>query len=315
METDFRGLSPTQRIHNGKVRESYSFGTMMLIVATDRISAFDWVMPNGIPLKGKVLTMMSVFWFQWLAENMPWLKTHFVTADWQKIVETYPQLESYGPQWAGRAMLVRKAKRVYGVEGIARSHLYGSSVKDYLNTGQICGISLPPGLEKASRLPSPLFTPSTKAPEGEHDENISVEEAVSRSLVTWIEEAAVANATMYLFRAGGDYAEERGIIIPDTKLEFGEDVDGRLMLVDEVLTPDSSRFWPAASYKPGKDQESLDKQFVREYLETTGWDKKSDPPALPSEVVEGTTKRYLEAIELLTEKPLDAWLAENNGTA
>lgn len=281
-------------VRRGKVRDVYDLGDMMLIVATDRISAFDVVMPNPIPGKGKVLTAISLFWFQKFGGQV---RNHLIASE----VHSYPdKLKPYADQLEGRSMLVWKAK-VVQIECICRGYLAGSGWKEYGKTQSVCGIPLPAGLKQCDRLPKPLFTPSTKAEEG-HDINISPAEAarlVGDKIARQLEEN-----TVWLYSAAAEYAASRGVIIADTKFEFGLLPDGSMILVDEVLTPDSSRFWPADQYKPGQDQPSYDKQFVRNWLESQPWDKTPPAPALPADVVAGTQKRYLEAYERLTGKTL-----------
>jgi len=277
----------------GKVRDIYDLGDRLLIVATDRISAFDVVMPNPIPDKGQVLTAMSLFWFELTAEIA---ENHLITAD----VSGYPApLLPYSDQLAGRSMVVRKAK-VLPVECVIRGYLAGSGWKDYREQGAVCGIELPPGLRESDKLPQPLFTPSTKAMTG-HDENIAPERAIE--MVGEEAYRQVERISLAVYQRAADYARERGIIIADTKFEFGW-FEGRLLLVDEVLTPDSSRFWPADDYQPGRSQKSFDKQPVRDYLEMIGWNKQPPAPGLPPEVVAGTTRRYREAYRLLTGRKL-----------
>jgi phosphoribosylaminoimidazole-succinocarboxamide synthase len=276
----------------GKVRDIYDLGDELLIVATDRISAFDVVMPNGIPDKGRVLTAMSLFWFAFTKDIV---ENHLITAD----ISQYPaKLRPYPDQLEGRSMLVRNAK-VLPIECVIRGYLAGSGWKDYQEFGAVCGLRLPAGLLESARLPQPLFTPSTKALSG-HDENITPARAIEM-----VGEEAYRQAEslgLAVYRKAADYALSRGIIIADTKFEFGWH-EGRLILVDEVLTPDSSRFWPLDGYQPGRPQQSFDKQPVRAYLESIGWDKRPPAPALPPEVVEGTTSRYREALTRLTGRP------------
>jgi phosphoribosylaminoimidazole-succinocarboxamide synthase len=281
-------------VRRGKVRDVYDLGDMMLIVATDRISAFDVVMPNPIPGKGKVLTAISLFWFEKFGGHV---RNHLIASQ----VKSYPEkLRPYADQLEGRSMLVWKAN-VVQIECICRGYLAGSGWKEYQKSQTVCGISLPAGLKQCDKLPKPLFTPSTKADEG-HDINISPTEAaniVGDKIARQLEEK-----TVWLYTAAAEYAASRGVIIADTKFEFGLLPDGSMILVDEVLTPDSSRFWPADQYKPGQDQPSFDKQFVRNWLESQPWDKTPPSPALPADVVAGTQKRYLEAYERLTGKTL-----------
>ncbi len=286
-ETRFSGLRLLSR---GKVRDIYESGDgRLLVIATDRLSAFDVVMLEGIPGKGTVLNQLSCFWFDFFRGVVP---HHFVTAD----VAEYPEeLRQFADDLQGRSMLVKRA-RPFPIECVVRGYLAGSGWKDYQRTGAICGIKLPPGLQESSRLPEPIFTPSTKAQEG-HDENISWDQAVA---CVGVDTAAkLRDYTLLLYQRGREYAEGRGIIIADTKFEFGE-LDGEIILIDEVLTPDSSRFWPKEGYQPGRAQPSFDKQFVRDYLESTHWDKQPPPPPLPPEVVEGTSAKYHEAFRLLT---------------
>ncbi|HSZ55705.1 MAG TPA: phosphoribosylaminoimidazolesuccinocarboxamide synthase [Tepidisphaeraceae bacterium] len=280
-------------VRRGKVRDVYDLGEALLIVATDRISAFDCIMPNGIPDKGKILTALSLFWFGRLsALDIP---NHLIETD----VERFPQaLQPYRGQLAGRSMLVKKAS-VLPIECVARGYLAGSGWKEYQKTGSVCGIKLPPGLRQCDKLPEPIFTPATKEESG-HDINIGFEqtaERVGRSVAERLREM-----TLRIYAWAADYAASRGVIIADTKFEFGTLPNGQIILIDEVLTPDSSRFWPASQYEPGHDQPSFDKQFVRNWLEAQPWDKTPPAPALPEEVVQGTRQRYIEAYELLTGK-------------
>jgi phosphoribosylaminoimidazole-succinocarboxamide synthase len=280
-------------VARGKVRDVYDLGSDLLFVATDRISAFDWVLPGGIPDKGRVLTQLSAFWFGVLDDLVP---THFRTLD----VAADPRVPArYHGLLAGRAMIVRKAE-VLPVECVVRGYLAGSGWRDYQRTGKVCGIPLPPGLPQAARLPDLLFTPATKAVSG-HDENIDFTALAAR--VGSDTATALRQLALALYRRGAALAESRGIIVADTKFEFGR-CEGRLHLVDEALTPDSSRFWPAAAYAPGQSPPSFDKQFVRDWLETTTWDKASPPPALPDRVVWETRGKYVEALERLTGRGL-----------
>jgi len=281
----------------GKVRDVYEADDRLLIVATDRISAFDYVLGSGIPDKGRVLNQLSAFWFERLAPIVP---HHMLSID----AEAFPAaLGRHVDELRGRAMLVRKTDPV-PIECVARGYLSGSGWKEYQQTGQVCGITLPEGLRESDRLPEPIFTPATKAESG-HDINISEEEAadiVGRDVMTRLREL-----TLELYRQGVAHAESRGIIIADTKFEFGFAGGTRpehLILIDEALTPDSSRFWPRAAYRPGTGQPSFDKQFVRDYLETIRWDKQPPVPSLPDEVVLHTRDKYLEAFRLLTGRPL-----------
>jgi phosphoribosylaminoimidazole-succinocarboxamide synthase len=273
----------------GKVRDVYDLGDRLLIVATDRISAFDVVLPSGIPAKGIVLTQLSLFWFRLLADLLP---HHVITAN----VAEYPaELQPYRDQLEGRSMIVVKTEPL-PVECVVRGYITGSGWKDYRATGAVCGIPLPPGLQESERLDPALFTPSTKAEEG-HDENISFAQ-VERTLGAQ-RAAEVRDVSLEIYRRACAHAEERGIILADTKLEFGLR-DGRLIWIDEALTPDSSRFWPRAGYAPGHGQPSFDKQYVRDYLETLAWDKRPPGPALPAPVVQRTCDKYLEAYARLT---------------
>jgi phosphoribosylaminoimidazole-succinocarboxamide synthase len=286
---------PGVKLHaRGKVRDIYDLGDHYLIVATDRLSAFDVVLPTPIPDKGKVLTQMSAFWFGHFMHDVP---NHVVSTR----VEEFPTpLHLYRDQLAGRSMLVKKAK-VFPVECVARGYLTGSGLKDYNRTGKVCGIALPAGLRDSDRLPEPLFTPSTKAETG-HDENISEEEAGRIIGADNIRE--LKRLTLMLYSRGVEFALRRGIIICDTKFEFGV-IDGRISIVDEMLTPDSSRFWPADQYTPGKPQPSFDKQFVRDYLERIGWNKQPPGPELPSDIVDATSAKYREALRILTGKDVE----------
>jgi phosphoribosylaminoimidazole-succinocarboxamide synthase len=290
LETRMPGLPLWRR---GKVRDVYDLGPRLLIVATDRISAFDVVLPSGIPAKGIVLTQLSLFWFERLGAIVP---HHVVTAD---VSEYPPELRIHREQLEGRSMIVDKTEPL-PVECVVRGYLAGSGWKDYRASGAVCGIPLPPGLQESQRLDPPLFTPSTKAETG-HDENISftqVEAALGAPRA-----AEVRDASLEIYRQAHAHAAERGIILADTKFEFGVR-DGRLVWIDEALTPDSSRFWPHAGYAPGRGQPSFDKQYVRDYLETLAWDKRPPGPALPVEVVQRTRDKYLEAYARLTGRDL-----------
>jgi phosphoribosylaminoimidazole-succinocarboxamide synthase len=283
-------LSELKLVRRGKVRDVYAVDAEhLLIVATDRISAFDCILPTAIPRKGEVLTSLSEFWFEKLSHIVP---NHLVTTD----LEQMPGAVQRAKNLRGRSMLVRRAD-VFPVECVVRGYLAGSGWKDYLRTGEVCGHRLPDNLLESAELSKPLFTPSTKAEEA-HDENIS-EEQVGEILGSDTANT-LREMSLRLYDEARAYARSRGIIIADTKFEFGRDQDGEIILVDEVLTPDSSRFWPAESYRPGQSQPSFDKQFVRDYLETLGWDKQPPAPPLPSEVASATTVRYLEAYRLLT---------------
>ncbi len=280
-------------LHRGKVRDIYAHGENLLIVTTDRISAFDVVLPNGIPNKGIVLTQLSNFWFERLGGIVA---NHLVAT----AAEDFPaDLRPYDDQLAGRSMYVRRADR-FDVECVVRGYLIGSGWKDYQATGAVCGIELPAGLRQADRLPETIFTPASKADTG-HDENISFE--VMESMVGSEWAARLRDVSQRLYREAAAYAEERGIIIADTKFEFGL-VDDELILIDEALTPDSSRFWPADQYRPGTSPPSFDKQFVRDYLSTLDWDKTAPGPELPDQIVVRTGEKYREAYETLTGRPL-----------
>jgi len=277
----------------GKVRDIYDLGAHYLIVATDRLSAFDVVLPTPIPNKGKVLTQMSAFWFDHFKNVVP---NHVVSTR----VEDFPaELRPFRDQLDGRSMLVKKAK-VFPVECVARGFLTGSGLKDYNKTGSVCGIKLPAGLRDSDRLPEPIFTPSTKAETG-HDENIS-EETAAR-IVGAENLRRLKELTLTLYSRAVEYASQHGIIICDTKFEFGV-IDGHISIVDEMLTPDSSRFWPADQYSPGKPQPSFDKQFVRDYLERIGWNKQPPGPELPEDIVSATSAKYAEALHVLTGREL-----------
>ncbi|MGI8639220.1 MAG: phosphoribosylaminoimidazolesuccinocarboxamide synthase [Pyrinomonadaceae bacterium] len=290
-ETSISGLP---LIHRGKVRDVYKFGEkQLLLVATDRISAFDCVMPTPIPRKGAVLTALSEFWFEHLREVT---KNHLITVDF----EDMPAIVRQNEELRGRSMLVKKTE-VFPVECVVRGYLEGSGWKDYQATGKVCGHELSPNLEHCSKIPQPIFTPATKAETG-HDENIDELEFVR---IVGIQTAQkLKSLSLEIYQKASDYALTRGIIIADTKFEFGLDEDGKILLIDEVLTPDSSRFWSAQTYAPGKSQASFDKQFVRDYLETLDWNKQPPAPALPNEIIEATTARYLEAYRILTGKNL-----------
>ena len=279
-------------VNRGKVRDIYDLGDALLFIATDRLSAFDVVMPNGIPHKGEVLTQISLFWFDLLKEY----PNHLLTAD----LSTRPELKPYLEDLTGRAILVRKAK-IVPVECIVRGYLVGSGWKDYQATGKVSGLTLRPGYRMASKLDEALFTPSTKAELGEHDEAISFEEVAKRFGAKLA--ADLRDMALGIYSKARDYAAGRGIIVADTKFEFGT-IDGQLVLADEVLTPDSSRFWPAAEYREGSSPVSLDKQYVRDYLESLDWNKQAPGPQLPAEVVRRTTEKYLECYRMLTGKDL-----------
>jgi len=289
MTTEFPGLPPPKR---GKVRDIYDLGDKLLIVATDRISAFDVILPNGIPEKGRVLNQISRYWFE---KTRDIIANHLISTE----IDDYPKaFRKYRDVLEGRSMLVKKTKPL-PVECIVRGYISGSGWKDYQRTGAICGIRLPQGLLESSKLESPIFTPSTKAEEGTHDENIPFERAVE--ILGGSLAALVKTTSIAIYSKARDVAEEKGIIIADTKFEFGiEEESGRLILIDELLTPDSSRFWPKDEYRPGGPQRSFDKQFVRDYLESINWDKKPPAPPLPAEIVEKTSEKYLEALRRLT---------------
>ena len=289
--TQLTNLTP---LHRGKVRDLYDLGDELLIISTDRISAFDVVLPNGIPDKGNVLTGLSNFWFKYtesIADN------HIIATE----VEDYPDvLQPDAELLKGRSMLVKKADRV-DVECVVRGYLAGSGWSSYQKTGEICGQKLPAGLRESERLPELLFTPTTKAEQGEHDEPISIEEMrheVGSELTDQLIETSFA-----LFRAASKHAESAGIILCDTKFEFGQ-CDGKLIVIDEVFTPDSSRFWPADLYEPGKPQQSFDKQFVRDYLTEIGWNKQPPAPELPEDVISKTSEKYREAYRLIVGEEL-----------
>ncbi len=287
-------LSDLKLVRRGKVRDVYAVDSdHFLIVATDRISAFDSVLPTAIPRKGEVLTALSQFWFEKLGHIVP---NHFVTTDMAQM----PAAVQRAPELVGRSMLVRRAD-VFPVECVVRGYLVGSGWKDYLRTGEVCGHKLPDNLSESAELERAIFTPSTKA-ESSHDENIS--EAEVAEIIGEETTARLREISLQLYTEARDYARGRGIIIADTKFEFGRDQNGEIILIDEVLTPDSSRFWPAETYSPGKSQPSFDKQFVRDYLETIGWNKQPPAPPLPDEVVKATTARYVEAYRLLTGREL-----------
>jgi phosphoribosylaminoimidazole-succinocarboxamide synthase len=290
LETRLPGV---KHFASGKVRDVYDLGERLLIIATDRISAFDCILPNGIPGKGRVLTQMSIFWFEMMRDLVP---THFLTAD----VDEYPaELQKFRDQLTGRSMLVRRAE-MFPVECVARGYLSGSGWKEYRESGSLCGIPLPAGLRESDRLPEPIFTPATKATTG-HDENISF--AAAAAVVGQKSAERLRDLTLAIYRKASDYAETRGIILADTKFEFGM-IGDELVLGDEVLTPDSSRFWPRDGYAPGGAQKSYDKQFVRDYLETLDWDKKPPAPHLPEEVIRKTSENYRQGYETLTGRSL-----------
>jgi len=297
LKLDLPGI---KKVRSGKVREVFDLGDRFLLVASDRISAFDVIMPNGIPRKGEVLTQISHFWFEKFASLVP---NHLLAGANDPLPKN---LQPFAAQLERRSMIVKKAKPL-AIECIVRGYLSGSGWKEYKKSQTVCGIKLPAGLTESAELPEPIFTPSTKAEEG-HDENINFEQAcqiVGPELAT-----QARDLSLMIYKAGRDYARQRGIIIADTKFEFGLESgsgtlpQGKLILIDEVLTPDSSRFWPADQYAPGKGQPSFDKQFVRDYLETLTWDKTPPGPKLPEDVVAKTSAKYLEAYEKLTGKKL-----------
>jgi phosphoribosylaminoimidazole-succinocarboxamide synthase len=288
-ETHFSGVTPAAR---GKVRDIYNLGDKLLIVATDRLSAFDVILPTAIPDKGRVLTQLSLFWFNLLKDV---ISNHVLSA-----TDFPPPFDSYKDDLAGRSMVVRKTQPL-PIECVVRGYVSGSGWKDYRASGKICGIALPPGLRESDRLPQPLFTPATKATTG-HDENISFEQAAS--LVGKELAERVRTISLEIYRRAAAYAEPRGIILADTKFEFGL-LHNALIWIDEALTPDSSRFWPAAQYKPGSPQPSFDKQYVRDYLERIHWSKTPPGPELPPEVVTATRAKYREAYRILVGHELD----------
>jgi phosphoribosylaminoimidazole-succinocarboxamide synthase len=291
-ETELPGITLLAR---GKVRDIYDLGDVLLFVATDRLSAFDYVLPNPIPGKGQVLSRISEFWFDLLSERVA---NHVIATDVSRFPEPLP---GYASQLDGRSMLVKKLDML-PVECVARGYLAGSGWKEYQERGTVCGISLPDGLQESSRLPEPIFTPATKAHDG-HDENIPISEV--ERLVGAHRAEELRAKTLELYIAGADYARDRGIIIADTKFEFGLDGDA-LVLADEVLTPDSSRFWQARSYEAGRGQHSLDKQYVRDYLESINWNKRPPVPELPEEIVAGARDRYRQIYRILTGSDVTA---------
>ncbi len=292
LQTNIAGTNPSR----GKVRDIYDLGQTMLIVATDRISAFDVVMKNGIPYKGIVLTQISKFWFDFLGAD---IEHHFISDD----VATFPKpFCDHADQLAGRSMLVKKVK-VLPIECVVRGYLAGSGWKEYQQNQQVCGVKLPAGLTQCSKLPEFIFTPATKAEFGEHDENISYEKAAE--IIGEERASYVRDKSIGIFTKAGEYAESKGIILADTKFEWGVTPEGSIILIDEVLTPDSSRFWPADKYEPGRDQESYDKQFVRNYLEEINFDKSGPGVELPEDIQKKTSAKYIEAYEQLTGKKFD----------
>ena len=273
----------------GKVRDLYDLGDKLLLVATDRISAFDYILDDEIPHKGEVLTRISCFWFE-LLDGV--VENHLVTTD---VADLPEQFQPYADYLRGRFMLVNKAQ-MFPVECIVRGYLAGSGLKEYQREGTVCGIELPEGLVNSSKLPEPIFTPSTKAEIGDHDENISFERCAQ--LIGEEDATALRDLSLKVYTTARDHAEKQGIIIADTKFEFGR-LNGQIILADEVLTPDSSRFWPGDTYEPGKDQPSFDKQFVRDWL-TANWDKTGNPPRLPQDIIERTSQKYIQAYEAIT---------------
>jgi len=294
-------LPELEFLSRGKVRDIYDLGNCLLMVSTDRLSAFDVVMNEGIPDKGKVLTGMTEFWLDYLKDIVP---NHLITADVNEFSNVCPKyadaLLKYANVLAGRSMIVKKANPL-SAECIVRGYITGSGWKDYKKTGSICGIEIPAGMKESEMFPEPLFTPSTKADIGDHDANISFDEMCK--IVGENEGIQIKDLSIKIYKRARDFARERGIIIADTKLEFGF-CEGEIILIDEVLTPDSSRFWPANKYEAGRSQESFDKQFVRDFLNQLSWDKNPPPPALPEEIINETTDLYLEAYKKLTGKEL-----------
>jgi phosphoribosylaminoimidazole-succinocarboxamide synthase len=291
LRTELEGVKLFKR---GKVRDIYDLGDKLLIVATDRISAFDYVLPNGIPYKGKVLNGLSAFWFDFTRKIAP---NHMITTD---ISEFPEELRRFSGTLSGRAMLVKKAERV-DIECVVRGYISGSAWREYRQDGTVCGMKLPEGLRESDKLPEPIFTPAIKAETG-HDENIPIsrmKELIGEDLTERIIEKSIE-----IYRMAAEYASSRGIIIADTKFEFGL-LDGELILIDEMLTPDSSRFWDKSDYEPGRSQRSFDKQYVRDYLESINWDKHPPVPQLPQEVVRNTSLKYLEAYRRITGRSLD----------
>jgi phosphoribosylaminoimidazole-succinocarboxamide synthase len=291
--SDAAALERHRLINRGKVRDIYEAGDRLLLVASDRISTYDVVHPTTIPDKGRVLTGLSAFWFERTSEICP---NHVIShTDVPREVR-------------GRAVLAERLE-MFPVECVVRGYITGSGWKDYLESGAVCGIDLPAGLEESDRLPEPIFTPATKAELGDHDENVDFDRAAEiigdRGLLEELRRLSIE-----IYSRAAEHARERGIILADTKLEFGRDRDGRIVLGDEAITPDSSRFWPADGYRPGRPQPSFDKQYVRDWAAGSGWDKTPPAPALPGKVVTGTRRRYLEAYERITGEPFSAWLAE-----
>jgi phosphoribosylaminoimidazole-succinocarboxamide synthase len=292
LQTNIAGAEPKR----GKVRDIYDLGDKLLIVATDRISAFDIVMANGIPYKGIILTQISKFWFDYLNKD---IEHHLITDD----VADFPEpFSNYANQLSRRSMLVKKGE-VLPIECVVRSYLAGSGWVEYKSSQTVCGQKLPPGLKQCDKLPQPIFTPATKAERGTHDENISFQKCidiVGKKIATFLRDKSIE-----IFKKASSYAESKGIILADTKFEWGQ-VNGKVILIDEVLTPDSSRFWPADKYEPGRDQQSFDKQFVRNYLESINFDKSGPGVTLPSDIIAKTSEKYIEAYQCLTGKKFEA---------
>jgi phosphoribosylaminoimidazole-succinocarboxamide synthase len=297
METILQTKIPGRTPVRGKVRDIYDLGDKLLIVATDRISAFDVVMANGIPCKGIVLTQISKFWFDFLAGQV---EHHLLSDDVSALPKPF---SDYAGQLSHRSMLVRKVQ-VLPIECVVRGYLAGSGWREYQQSGTVCGVKLPAGLQQCQKLPAPIFTPSTKAERGTHDENISFEETAR--IIGPDKARYVRDKSIEVFQKAGAYAESRGLILADTKFEWGQTGDGKIILIDEVLTPDSSRFWPADRYAPGRDQESFDKQFVRNWLEEIHFNKSGPGVELPPDIVAKTSAKYIEAYERLTGRPF-AW--------
>ncbi|MGI6221817.1 MAG: phosphoribosylaminoimidazolesuccinocarboxamide synthase [Coriobacteriales bacterium] len=285
---------PIKPDYQGKVRDIYDLGDALLMVTSDRISAFDYILADEIPYKGEVLTKVSLFWFELLADT---IASHVISADVADLPEKF---KPYADDLAGRFMIVKKAK-MFPVECIVRGYLAGSGLKEYEKSGTVCDIPLPAGLVNSSKLPEPIYTPSTKAEIGEHDENVSFE--YTCGLIGEADAGLLRDKSLAIYSTARDHAAERGIIIADTKLEFGT-VDGELVLADEVLTPDSSRFWPKDLYEPGKSQPSFDKQFVRDWL-SANWDRTGEPPHLPADVIEKTSEKYVQAYELISGRKFE----------
>ncbi len=284
---------PLTLFKRGKVRDVYQVDKQLLIISSDRISAFDYVLPTLIPDKGRVLNRLAAYWFDYTRDIFP---NHVVCAEPEKL----PQFKQFAPLIAERAILTRKVE-TYPLEAIVRGYIVGSGWKSYQESGQICGIALPQGLKFAQEFPEPLFTPTTKAEQG-HDQDITFERL--KDLIGSEDALKIKELSIDLYRRIGQYARQRGIIIADTKFEFGRDENGSIILIDEIFTPDSSRFWKTADYIPGKEPPAFDKQFVRNYLLSTPWDRNSPPPTLPADVVEKTRQKYMEIFEILTGKPL-----------